>query len=137
MTKLAIFHDHFCGQDLCNFSEEIRYWTILKTIKSMTIFWTQIRVKLVIFHDHCNGWDPCKFSMISVMIFQMRIRVKFLIFHDLFLQIIHKIFVIGQFWKPSYPWLLQWLGSLHIFYKKFITGQFCKLPYLGLYLERE
>ena len=58
-TKSAIFHDHFCAQDLRHFSREICYWKILETIISVTLVWKQIRKKFIIFHDHSYGWDPC------------------------------------------------------------------------------
>ena len=55
MTKLAIFHDHFRGQNSRTFSWEIHYCTISEIIISMIIFWKQIRVKFAIFHCYC-GW---------------------------------------------------------------------------------
>ena len=61
MTKIAIFHDHFLGQDSRNFSRKIHFWKILETTLFVTKFWMQIRVKFVIFHDHFRDWDSCKF----------------------------------------------------------------------------
>ena len=60
MTKLTIFHDLLLAQDSRYFWQEIHYWTILETMTSVTIFWTQVRAKFVIFHYHFHIWDSCK-----------------------------------------------------------------------------
>ena len=68
MTKLAIFHDYFCGQDSGNFSRDIHYWTILETTISLTILWRHLRVVFLLFHDNFGNWYILKVLNLDKML---------------------------------------------------------------------
>ena len=117
MTKLAIFHDHFRGQDSGNFSWEINFWKISETLISVTIFWMQIRVKLVIFHDHIKGWDSSKFftsisSLDNFGNYDIRDhtsnanRVKFSLLYDFWYFLDFSMTANFSMTFPNFPW--QW-----------------------------
>ena len=81
--------------------------------------------KSATFHDHFCGQDSHNFS------------------RNLLLDNFGNHHIHGYILKANSgnindcPWPLTRLGSLQIFYKKFIAAQFCILLYLWLYFKRE